>query len=124
MNSEPAAAVNTFGDQLAAILTGASLPTTKPSLGKVVPSEQTAHAAFCAPSDRAVVVASRVRRNLPGGEAPMLLLPTTEWSDELPYHAHNLQFPSKRLFGQCCLNAISHYRNLWSRKFETTSNSQ
>ena len=63
MNSEPAGAVKTLADQLAAVRTCGSRPTTKPPCGRVVPSEQTAHA-FCAPSDSAAVVASRARRQL------------------------------------------------------------
>src|SRR6516225_8592617 len=74
MNTEPAAAVKTLGDQLAAMATCLSRPTTNPSLGMMLPSEQTAHAVFCTPSERAAVDASRVRRHLPREGAPRTLL--------------------------------------------------
>jgi len=74
MNNEPAAAVKTFGDQFDAD-GSAGLPTTKPPAGNVVPSEQVAHAAFCAPSDSAAVDASKVRCHLPWGLDPNLLPP-------------------------------------------------
>src|SRR5215475_7991957 len=74
MNTEPAGAVKTLGDQLAATATCLSRPTTNPSLGMMLPSEQTAHAVFCTPSESAAVDASRVRRHLPREGAPWTLL--------------------------------------------------
>jgi hypothetical protein len=76
MNTEPAGAVKTLGDQLAAMATCLSRPTTNPSLGMVLPSEHTAHAVFCTPSERAAVDASRVRRHLAREGALWTLLST------------------------------------------------
>ncbi len=42
MKIEPAGAVKTLADQFAAVRTCGSRPTTKPSFGRVVPSEQIA----------------------------------------------------------------------------------
>jgi hypothetical protein len=61
MKTEPAVPVKMLCDQLAAVFTCASRPTTQPSAGRVVPSEQIAMA-FCAPRDKAAVVASSARR--------------------------------------------------------------
>ena len=81
MNSEPAGAVKTFGDQLAAIFTGASLPITKPSDGNVEPSEQVAQATSCMPSDSAAVDASSVRHHRARDMGPVRLSPTAERAD-------------------------------------------
>ena len=80
MNSEPAGAVNTFGDQLLPIGTWA-LPITKPPAGNALPSEQAAQAASCAPRESAAVEASSVRRQLRRDLRLARLLPRTVVAD-------------------------------------------
>ena len=63
MNTEPAVAVKMPGDQLDATLGAGATPTTRPPAGRtVLPSAQTAQAAFCINIDITVVAASNTGR--------------------------------------------------------------